>query len=737
MATDTTITHEELDKKNDHIYFDIRGMISSKDDPGVLDCELLPGERAVREFFVSTKIKNKRPKIMVCCLTILTLGLYHLWIMCCSCMRVKSMGSVRTRCVVTNLGRCLMWRHANAGSRLANACCGMVKGKMQFAGVTDFQWFHLHDVNTVQTLHFRNRPFLCPCTASFGSDHSSYFRIGVGKGYPKQDLLLEGTGGFANQTLITEHAMDWAPATQLIASTAGVGGLSASNSEAKGEMIVEVYSGTKREDSDLPECLSPTWFDESHQDEISAWNDSRAFVNCLVANKVVTTALRSVAPRSSHFRVVDASARPQDLINMDKTVNVHPGVVGLAREEYVIDAVPVYKALTCMEFFTPIIDVFSLMAGLILLYLAPSVGEVIIIQVSSHQWWCCDRQMKSNTALILTNKRLISVTEMNFAAVGEQAFETCGFFLGNVKMGFIIKGAKKRAVGSVQTQYGGLSLDMSAAAGKTINPCGARKMERRAVELWMALASGCSGTTVPAAAVATATAALPNKGEVMEVAKELPLAHGEALLGVVRSKNMWNLDQYLAMPMFKALACGHYDGTRAAVQWLTCGFRPWKLDNFIVLTDRRVFTIGRISNKPCGGFCPIPGKSVRVIGWMPLDNMLSAHLHSVYNMPEAVAAWKRKLAPVFPCLNPAYWELGLRLGVDHKYNDHPFQIQRYQGQAEAGHVDDADLIHFRRVLGAVTAARAAKQASAIIASEKAAGGAAPPGAPRGGGAAGM
>jgi hypothetical protein len=593
-----------------------------------------------------------------------------------------------------------MWRHVNSGHRQPNKCC--IKGAESFTGTTAFQWFHLHDVNTVQTLFMRNRPVLCPCVSACGSEHSTYFRIGVGKGYPKMSILQQGTGGFANQTVTTRDRMDWTPATDLISSSSAGpwwmacfkqgGAVRHKASGAMGEMVMEVFSSSKQENaSALCQCLSPVWFDESHPEETSAYNDARSFINCIVANKVTKTSVPGVGAQAKHFRMVDASARRDNLINGDNSINIHPGVLGLARGEVILDAVPVFKKTSCIE-------ALSCM-------------------------WCCDRQMKANTALVLTNRRLVAISEMNFACAGEQAFETMAFFLGQIRAGFVIKDARMRAIGAVETQYGGLSMDMSVAGGKTCLPCGARKMERRAVNLWTTLAAGAPMTTVPATAIATAVAALPNVGEVQDVAKELPLAAGEAVLGVVRSQNMWNLTEYLANPCLNACACGHYDGIRALVQCFSCCFRPWKLDNFVVLTDRRVFTIGRIGIRPFCGMCCKRSKSV--IAWMPLDNMLSAKLESTYSVPTAVGACERFFAKCFPCLNPSFWSLNMELGIDFQYKSHPFLIRRFQALPSQGYVDAPDITHFRRVLGAITAARAASQATTVLTQEAASGAAAP------------
>lgn len=693
MATAKTIVREELDKKNDHVYFETKGMAAGFDNPAVLEAELTPGEGIAREFNVNTRIKNKRTTLQLFCMSIVTFGLYFLWIKCCSCCRSKTMGNERRKVVVTTNGRVLMWRHDSAGRRSANLCC-CFKASEKVSAYTQFRSFHLHDINTVQTLYFSNRPFPCCCTRMCGSDYGTFLRIAVGDKYPNMSALASPSN-FAMPTLETEYDVNWGPAAEFSNGSGKRGFNQTTHGSGAGELIMEVYSGSQAQNSfdlfamcckviscGLCQGLGAKWEDSVHGQDDAAFSDAGAFQRFLVDNRVgYAWCGEEVQPATDSFVMHDEAdgRRHMQLIKGGK-VHVYPHLVGLMPGERVINAIPVYKKL--------------------------KLGRCLTA--------CCDRQWKADNVVILTNKRLMRVTRLNMPSMGEVGWEVTAHFLGVVGAGYTTSGARVKGkgnvfLGSVRTQYGGLTINTHVVGSKSCLPLHDAKIRKQADAMWTALANGSINTVMPAA-IQAVTRDMPNAAALSKQWEQLPLQQGEPVLSGIRSKNQYALGGWWWL---SPCACFHYMCLKNCVTCCSCGCRPFKTDQYIFITDRRVLAVTKATNP--GFLCCLCKKRPQVLSWQPLDDVQMGTVDAEFVMPSSVGMCTRMLSPAFPCLIKAFASVQVTVGASWRQEHHPFIVKQYQPMADGGLAESPAILHFRKTLGAVVAARTAAAAYEVAA----------------------
>jgi hypothetical protein len=540
--------------------------------------------------------------------------------------------------------------------------------------------------------------------------------------------------------LETERNVDWAPAASF-AGGSGKRGIDASGgSEAIGQLLLEVYSGTAADDTVPPTgiallieamtCgvvkLRPMWIDTAHEAEEASFSDAGEFIKFLVDNRVCPAwCPEGVPPQQQNFTVHPEHTAGKTLIK-GTNVQVYPRLFGLMNGEYVVDAIPIFKKLTIRDYCGPIVAASPAGAilGLIGAVKASIAGQnpeaaFEEASCSNTQFFCCDRQWKSDNAVILTNKRMMTASRIDFTTFGEVGWEITSHFIGNTGAGFIAEGAKVKGkgaafLGSIRTGYGGLTVNTHIVGSKSLSclALGDAKMKKRAIDFWMTLSHGSVTTIVPGAAIQGFAQAVPNPQDLQAVTKRIPMQQGETVLSGLKSLNQYALDDYMHL---LPCACNHYMCLKQLVLCTTCGLQPFQNDQYVAITDRRVWGMSQASNK---GLCfMLCKKKPAVVSWMPLDDLKSVKVSASYVMPEEVGFIKRLFVPILPCLNKAYADFELRLGWRHAWYGHPFVVHRYMPHATEGIVEKDDIMHFRKVVGAVTSARTAADAYEVIADQ--------------------
>jgi len=82
-------------------------------------------------------------------LSILTFGLYLVWLFCCKCCRPKKVELECMHFCVTSYGRVFHWHTGSNGMQTSNCCC-CIRGNRTINSATQFSWFNLEDVTMTQ-----------------------------------------------------------------------------------------------------------------------------------------------------------------------------------------------------------------------------------------------------------------------------------------------------------------------------------------------------------------------------------------------------------------------------------------------------------------------------------------------------------------------------------------------------------------------------------------------------------
>lgn len=660
------IINKVSDDKQDHEYFDVKDLITEEDHRENIEAELLPGEKILKTFQVRTRIRDKRSQSFLIFMYIITLGLYWFYIHVCGCCRDKSAGNHRTKACVTSRGRILLWMSTSEGSNS--------KAGQTYSARTEFRWFHLHNVTSLQTLYEVDK--ILPCLNT--KNYNTTWKLSVGESYPDAGLWDSGKSGFGKDAVVSGSKIDWSlPLMLQGGARSGFSGLMSLVNGAigldGGELTLEVHSGLN------PPYMhgNRTWKDEHHKDsEESAWNEGVQFVQFLLNCKISAPTLVGVQPRSQHVMVVTPGSTTELIDN--NVVQVDPAMIALGKNETVLDAIPVYVGMSLME--------------------------------CVRCRFLCDRRLRSRGAVILTSKRLISVDEMR-ALDGDVVHEVSSHFLGKVRAGYIIRN-QETVIGGVATNFGGLHLETPVVESRW--PCSRtseEEMHNRMVNFWLLLANGVEIQGMSDGA-ARSIPPMPASTDADDMFQELPLVSGEHLLATVKSANMWNMDGWDKNLCIRMLSCGRQLAMAGVTRFLTCGMRPYKIDMHLAITDFRVFSVSKVSNSP---ILPCFKKvEPTVVCWTTLESVKSARLTGDFTTGEAAGKVSRACAAAFDCCNPVVATMQMQLGLGSEYEGHPFQIQRWQPAAKGGLITGEDLLHFRRVMATMLVDSAAQDAVNIL-----------------------
>jgi hypothetical protein len=175
---------------------------------------------------------------------------------------------------------------------------------------------------------------------------------------------------------------------------------------------------------------------------------------------------------------------------------------------------------------------------------------------------------------------------------------------------------------------------------------------------------------------------------------------------------MYNVHHFRNYPMLDYLACGDIPNLTLLVQILSCGCRPWKLDQFLVLTTHRMISFQDVVNQCKVEFCQ--GK-IDVTLWVPLQEIEAMQMDAEYETPYEDCL-QRICKPVLKwCCNRDYATLGVRMGRKGRYGPAQFKIGRVAARAKKGLIEDKDdLKHFRAALGWYQSHKSKKQKPNVL-----------------------
>jgi hypothetical protein len=375
----------------------------------------------------------------------------------------------------------LLWRSVTAGVS--------DKGKEFFAGITNFRWFHLHNITSVQTLYSLDK--VCPCIKT--KNVNTYYKLNIGAQYPEESAWAVGRSVYGKQPITTGGRVNWDAATGLQGGAAGgLRGMVGGSSTGGSDLILEVHSGLNP-----PEMhQNMTWKDTEHREEGSAWSEAVDFVRFVLNCKIAQPTLVDVQPRQHNVRLLPAGTKAP-LLDDNNVVQLNPATIALAQNETVVDAAPVHVRMSCIEALTCN--------------------------------FLCDRRLRSKTAIVLTTKRLLVIDEM-MALDGDHVHEVEGHFLGQVHAGYIVRKLKSDVLGGAATSFGGLTMSAASVASKWCFSGDADPaMSDRMSQLWLLLANGVSVEGLSDAA-ARSLPPMPNAAEAQEIKSDLPLLPGQQVV---------------------------------------------------------------------------------------------------------------------------------------------------------------------------------------------------------------
>lgn len=415
---------------------------------------------------------------------------------------------------------------------------------------------------------------------------------------------------------------------------------------------------------DLDTTVNDQVTDGYHNEPGESWDEFVDFIKCLTQAKGVDT-LSAAEPNESSFLLASSEdmdeARQLDLISGDRVAYDKRKFPTLDDEE-VLDGLKIKPRLTWWEFFCA----------------TPGV-------LSSPKY-------KATSAVVLTTHKAVTASEYkkgSNAAQYELILTT--YFFGKLGGGMVItdpKGSLGYSI-DVTTTYGALRL---APIMSDTWPWSSKippKHEKRMKSFMDNLERAChTKQCIPA----PAKGSLPNDDDVNDVYENINLWEDEELCSVVRSANLYNLEPYMGILPLRILACGDRISTKEFVKFLSCGCRPWKLDEFLVLTTHRLIAFQRVTND--ARFSMFEGKNSILI-WVPLTDVSGMKMVGSFEAA-GEGCWQKVFQQCCRCCNTNTASLEVKMGLEASYKTAPLSIGRLAAHANTGLLEGrADLRHFR------------------------------------------
>ena len=407
------------------------------------------------------------------------------------------------------------------------------------------------------------------------------------------------------------------------------------------------------------------WKDGYHVDDGKAWQELLSLARFIADGKKVGAPLAGIEP-NPHYFIMEDSADMEDAAEskliVNKKVFIDKAKFPLGADEKVIDAIQITPRMSWWEcLFVPTVS--------------------------------CKRKYKTDSAAIVTSHRAFSVSE--YRTMDSYDFSMNAYFLDTLRGGMVITDplGDLGFSSDVQTTYGAIRI--LPVMAESIWPWGAKvppKLKQRMFTFMNMFERACATEpSIPA----PAKGSLPNQEDVAAVEEHVNLWDGEEICSVIRSDNLYNVEPFVTNPCIFACTMGDIPSTTDIVKALTCGCRPWELDQFLVLTTHRMLSFQRVQNTCKVGMCQ--GKAQLML-WVPLRAVEAMQMRANLTIPTEGCCYKI-LKACCKCCNKDTATLDVAMGRNGGYGPAPFKIGRVQSHAKRGILEGrSELKHFRAAL---------------------------------------
>eukprot|EP01138_Halocafeteria_seosinensis_P005261 gb/GECG01005378.1/.p1 GENE.gb/GECG01005378.1/~~gb/GECG01005378.1/.p1 ORF type:complete len:753 (+),score=56.81 gb/GECG01005378.1/:1-2259(+) len=677
------------DPRADRIYADVQGQLSNENHPDIFGPELLPGETIIREFR-EFSIDEPRSCYQVIPLAFITCCMYLIYLYICACLRAFDVGNTRARLAFTDKGRLMLWTSDLSGKQGGIFNCFSQRYKSN----TEMQWYHCKDINSFQFEIHRSSKLPIPgCDDCFGVEDRARLRIFFGKRYPKTSLLqeLDSSESGAIQGI---NRPEWSRAKD-VTGTLGQG----SEDDNEGGGLIGSMLGL------IPSCFNTVF---TCLTCAKYYKPGRAIPLLYGARGEFSLTVESLVEEDTHDAYHDKPGEAwEELIELMRTLTIakdpnalpnvepNPSSFSYTTSQDMEDA----KDTKLIQGPKPCVDYrkFPLIEG-------EEVLDALKIQPRMSWWecafawqWCplCRVPKYVNeAAAILTTHRAFSCTEYRPDA-GHYQFAMTAYFIEKLGGGMVVTDPDGNMGYSidVSTKYGALRVMPVMSELWPWTALVPEKQKARMANFMHNLERAChTEKCIPAPAEGT----LPNDDVVQEVLEYINLWDDEDFCSVIKSSNLYNMDPYTEnFPwscLFHIICCGDKVSMRGFIETIMCGCRPWRLDQYLVLTTHRLVSFQRGANNAMLNLCQ--GKA-NVLLWVPLTDIEGMKFNAQYVATPATC-FTRMCAQVCRCCNDNSATLNVSLGMDASYKTAPFGVGRIQEHAESGLLEGrSDLTHFR------------------------------------------
>eukprot|EP00742_Colponemidia_sp_Colp-10_P000233 GILJ01000263.1.p1 GENE.GILJ01000263.1~~GILJ01000263.1.p1 ORF type:complete len:684 (-),score=106.61 GILJ01000263.1:88-2091(-) len=540
---------------NDSMELDIAG--NETNNKNAFSYDLAPGEAIVNEMEVHIKEPPIRSNLSIMIKSILTFGLYYIWIYYCACCRPKKIGSVKTRLAVTNKNRVLLWNADMEGVQNSSL---VARGNRHLESHTEMRWFHAKDLSFMQMTKTNEKVcFGCCKTRSlttlrlfFGKYPNSMDFDAINLDFPIGSIVTmskkiagsDVAGGFALLKLTVK------------AITA------ASSLLVTGFQFVVPYFAMQR--MRMLEIFS-TQTDCMHDGE-KAFDKMCNLQRFLLSSGAKTPDVIFGEVNSKSFRMV---ADKGGFLLDDTMVNVRESCIPLAEGEQIVSCLPLKATWTCLDWF------------------------YAIITFSLYYWFVLRSKYACRGALILTRRRLIEVflKAKTHEMMDSYSYKVSSWVLDGISTGFIETVQRWTSL-QVNTKFGAILIDKRILGSNT---------DRATI---MAFWKKFSETYAqPLLSQFPASGAARAKSYLMEEFRPIP---GEHIVKHITSEGLY-LNPCPEVPV-------------PIVQSCTCHIRPFEVLQELAITTHRVWGTAQPFNDPkcCASWWK---SSYSVIAWVPLTGL--------------------------------------------------------------------------------------------------------------------
>eukprot|EP00744_Colponema_vietnamica_P000483 GILI01000882.1.p2 GENE.GILI01000882.1~~GILI01000882.1.p2 ORF type:complete len:679 (+),score=242.87 GILI01000882.1:109-2145(+) len=627
---------------HDNIEVGVPGNLT--DPKSAFEADLAPGEQIVSQVECDVKEPPTRTGLAVLILTILTFGLYYIYLAYCSCCRPKKIGAQRYRAALTNRNRVLVWRTITTGEQGRNVMC-CIRGNRQLVNNTDVRWFHLRDLAHGQMV-YRKTHVCCMCCRK--DMNNAYLRLYFGS------LPSSGAVAAMNFGFMFPGTVSMAKKIEPSTVESGFSLTKFILRMSKGAVSAVKFAGkfasvTLNPDSAYAKlrCLEliSTQRDDMFKDDL--WGSWDAFVkfqkdlaNALNMDDVIT------GQNTGKFREYDESSEDYGVVK-DGSVHIAKDCIPVLPNEEIIDAIPWESKWKCTDYLFTILT-----AGI---------------------YYFCVIRAKYSTrgAQILTRKRLFDVylDAKSADMSGRFSWQCQWWSLAGTDTGYIERDRKNVQL-QVNTDHGALVIArqcMKLSYGDVM-------------DFFLQFAKNDADKIIEA------NGRTPFYGE------------DEAASYVKDALDRGKISDEVAIKYLSSE--GMYigrNGCPVGVQrCMTCGTRPFEMWQEVIVTSHRIWASSTPDNNPmcCSSLC---SSKYQVVLWSSIPALtgwkVSGHVIQNENF------WTRCCSC---CCKPI--EASAVIGFAFLDDSYPIFVSRYNKKTDKGFVEDEDITETRSVLAEAMAA---------------------------------